>query len=795
MSNSAHTNQEAGIYSNHNFEEFQVQHKIGTGGMAEVYQAFHPVYQTVAFKVLRPLALSDDEMVHRFFHEAKLVRQLHHPHIVAIYATNQTWFAPVQQYIPFIAMEHIPNGTLTARLQQQPQQLLKTALQVVKQIGSALDYAHGKGFIHRDIKPANILFRNNGDAVLTDFGIALAQNQARMTRVGGFVGTVAYSAPEVFAGTTPDHRADIYALGLILYEMLAGKHPYWYETDSNERITINRIQQAELPSLRQFAPHIPPAIVNVIHQAVASNPNERFATMGEFLEVLEKTRYTNSQTNIPVADHVTVMQRGPSHSNVALHKPATNENAIATVYQPASQPNFNHGPHSTPNQAIQQPYQPASQPNFNHGPHSMPNQAVQQSYQPSSQVNFNPHSVPNSQTNFMPSGYVLSTPNPWQTKKRWTLIGASVVGLILIFFIITNFVGDTSAKPNPKNPSPDGIEEGSPQAQATITLEVQATPPAVGSQPTSIGAEERSDPQEAKRLEYVVGQEAYAQQDWPKAAQAFNQVWEIDKDYLELKSIGSATYFNWALSTLTNPDAVDMSKQYLAEAFRFEPNHALAKQLDQLLGSYQAGKQAFSAGEWDSAIDQLDQSLAQINSTQEFARLKNDLAVIDVMLKAYLAKGQNFEETGQLAKAREVYSLALELAQDAPNIDVGDLRARLRAISPTAVPATPTRPAPPTAVPTTAKTQRLYFQKYAENAVDPTCFAVHIRGLSTNGWFVAVDGLGNRGNVDGAGNTNVCGLAASQEVTFTVYNAQGGAVPGGGGIPTRGGDLMTGYWQ
>ncbi|KPL85913.1 serine/threonine-protein kinase [Herpetosiphon geysericola] len=769
MSNSAHTNQQAGMYSNHNFEEFQVQHKIGTGGMAEVYQAFHPIYQTVAFKVLRPVALSDDEMVHRFFHEAKLVRQLHHPHIVAIYDTNQTWFAPVQQYIPFIAMEHIPNGTLTTRLQQQPQQLLKTALQVIKQIGSALDYAHGKGFIHRDIKPANILFRANGDAVLTDFGIALAQNQARMTRVGGFVGTVAYSAPEVFAGFTPDHRADIYALGLILYEMLAGKHPYWYETDSNERITINRIQQAELPSLRQFAPHIPPGIVNVINQAVASNPNERFATMGDFLEALEKTRYPGSQTNIPVAEHVTVIQQGSSRPNVALHQAATNEKSIATVYQPN---------------------QPPSQANFNPASRSMPNQAIQQPYQPNSQANFNP--APNSPTNYTPQIYPPLTPNPWQTKQRWMLIGAGLVSLLLIFLVITTTFGKTSTNPNPKNSSPGGIADGSPQPQATTTLVAQATPTLA---PTPPDEEEPSDPQEAKRLAYSVGQEAYAQQDWPLAAQSFNRVWELDKNYLELKRIGSATYFNWALSTLTNPDSVAMSKQHLAEAFRFDPDHALAKQLDQLLGSYQAGKQAFSAGEWDQAIDEFDQSLKQINSAQEFAGLKNDLAVIDAMVKAYLAKGQNFEETGQLAKAREVYSLALELAQDAPNIDVGDLRARLRAISPTAVPATPTKPAPPTAVPATAKPQRLYVQKYAENAVEPTCFAVHIRGVNASGWFVTVDGLGNRGNVDGAGNSNVCGLAASQEVTFTIYNAQGGVVPGGAGIPTRGGDLMAGYWQ
>ncbi len=230
--------QPAGMYAQQQFGDYRVQQKIGAGGMAEVYQAFHPSFQTVALKVLNLSAINDHDMVQRFLQEATMVRQLHHPHIVAIYDTAQVWFAPTQHYIPLIAMEYITGGTLTERLQQQPKQLLNPALQMVKQIGSALDYAHGKGFIHRDIKPSNILFRSNGEAVLADFGIALAKNQARITRVGGFVGTIAYTAPEVFEGITPDQRADMYALGLILYEALAGIHPYHHETDSHEHMTI-----------------------------------------------------------------------------------------------------------------------------------------------------------------------------------------------------------------------------------------------------------------------------------------------------------------------------------------------------------------------------------------------------------------------------------------------------------------------------------------------------------------------------------------------------------------------------
>ncbi|ABX06121.1 MAG TPA: serine/threonine protein kinase [Herpetosiphon sp.] len=754
MNNSAHpqfNHQPMGMYAQQQFGEYQVRHKIGAGGMAEVYQADHPSFQTVALKLLNPLAINDPDMLQRFFQEANTVSQLHHPHIVAIYETAQTWYAPIQQWIPFIAMQYIDGGTLTERLQRQPKQDLAATLDMGRQIGSALDYAHGKHFIHRDIKPSNILFRGNGEAVLADFGIALARNQARITRTGGFVGTIAYTAPEVFDGITPDARADIYALGLILYEALAGNHPYWHETDSHEGVTIRKIQHTPLPPLREFAQFVSPGIADVITRAVMRDPDERFASMADFLEALEKARFprSNSRANVPVPSHATLMQ-APSRPNMGFGNSATNERHIKTVIQPEFK-------------------QPAR---------TMPNA------QPIGAVNSNVNQPLPASPSASPTWYGPAKPPAWQKlfdDKRWQ-VAAGVVVLGLIFWLGSTFFGNNSANADGDTPSTSvAMASTVPEPLATATVSVQAIET---STPTV-------DPLETKRLEYALGQEAYDRQDWPLAAQAFNRVWELEPTYLELESIGSATYFNWALGALNSPEAVAISQQYLAEAFRFDPNHALAKRLNNLLNSYQAGQQALSDGKTEASIEQLRQTLEQINSAQEFNGLRSELGVIEKLYQAYLLEARTAVEARDLAAAREAYRQAIELKDQDVNLDVSEAQAGLRAISPTPTPVPTARPQP-----TVARTpERLYFQKYAENAVDPTCFAVHVRGANTGGWFVTVDGLGNRGNLDGAGNTNVCGLIASQQVTFTVYNGSGQAVLGGSGIPTRGGDLMIGYWQ
>ncbi|ABX05677.1 MAG TPA: serine/threonine protein kinase [Herpetosiphon sp.] len=276
--------------------EYSLQDEIGRGGMALVYRAHHPDYGSVAFKVLPPYFAHDTDTLRRFMLEARAIRELHHPHIVQLYeASDIPDPNNSRQRIHYIAMEFIGGGTLSERLHTQPRQQLNPTIEMGLHIGSALDYAHRKQFIHRDIKPSNILYRHDGHAVLADFGIARVSNEARMTKTGGFAGTVAYTAPEIAEGQIADARSDIYALGLILYEALAGKNPY-ANMHANIAVALSKIISTPLPPLRELAPHVPPLTAQIIERATAKDPERRFENMSDFVEALKQAKFGRSAT-------------------------------------------------------------------------------------------------------------------------------------------------------------------------------------------------------------------------------------------------------------------------------------------------------------------------------------------------------------------------------------------------------------------------------------------------------------------------------------------------------------------
>ena len=192
---------------------------LGQGGMAVVYLAIQQsLGREVALKVLSPMLGQDEHARERFLREARTAASLHHPHIVAIHDVA------VHEDIAYIAMQYEPGGTVSAEAEPRDPD---NALRIVRDIASALDYAHGKGVVHRDIKPENILRRADGACLLSDFGIArVIESDAPLTREGVSVGTPQYMSPEQLRGERVDGRSDIYSLGVVLFQLLTGRLPY-----------------------------------------------------------------------------------------------------------------------------------------------------------------------------------------------------------------------------------------------------------------------------------------------------------------------------------------------------------------------------------------------------------------------------------------------------------------------------------------------------------------------------------------------------------------------------------------
>jgi len=246
---------------------YQVMQEIGRGGMAIVYKAFQPsLRRYVALKVLPDYLQTDPEFIARFQREARAAAQLNHPNVVTIYDVGQ------QAGVHYIAMEYLEGGSLLDRLNMLLCTLQESLL-IVEQVGCVLDFVHIRCLVHRDIKPANILFDAANRPKVTDFGIARAGDTSRLTRAGAMLGTPDYMAPEQAQGMPIDYRADLYALGVILYEMLTGRVPF--EADTPHAILYALIHRPPPPPC-QLRPDLSPAVEAVLLKALAKQPNDRY---------------------------------------------------------------------------------------------------------------------------------------------------------------------------------------------------------------------------------------------------------------------------------------------------------------------------------------------------------------------------------------------------------------------------------------------------------------------------------------------------------------------------------------
>lgn len=263
------------------FGKYVVTEQLGSGGMAEVYAGIHPdLGRKVAIKVILPQFATERNFEERFRREARLVASLRHAHIVRLYDFD------VMDGRYFMVMEYLEGGTLKEQLRDHQQRQSRMALPAIADLldamASALDYAHERGAIHRDIKPANILFTAEHEPVLTDFGIAkLLEDAAHLTATGGVVGSPFYIPPEQASGAVIDARSDQYALGVVLYEMAAGRVPF--QGSTAVAVMTQHLNSAP-PSPRAFNAALSPAIEAVLLKALAKRPDDRFGSCGELAQ-------------------------------------------------------------------------------------------------------------------------------------------------------------------------------------------------------------------------------------------------------------------------------------------------------------------------------------------------------------------------------------------------------------------------------------------------------------------------------------------------------------------------------
>jgi len=287
--------------------KYRLVEKLGQGGMAQIYKAYQPdLDRYVAIKILHPHLTADEAFALRFQREARAVAALDHPHIVRVYDFD------TEDDLAFLVMEHLEGVSLRSMLHdldcRDKLLELEEVERIVGALADALDHAHRRGIVHRDLKPSNVLSTPTGRPVLTDFGIARMVDTTVITESGGTLGTPAYMSPEQGQGESGDARSDIYALGVLLYQLCTGRVPF--EGDTPYAVILKHIT-APLPSPRSVRPELPVAVEKVILKALSKHPNDRYQAASELGRALRVAIGSPSSTPpdrrgvlTPVADRL-----------------------------------------------------------------------------------------------------------------------------------------------------------------------------------------------------------------------------------------------------------------------------------------------------------------------------------------------------------------------------------------------------------------------------------------------------------------------------------------------------------
>jgi eukaryotic-like serine/threonine-protein kinase len=270
---------------------YRLDARIGRGGMSSVYRAFDTVLEReVAIKLMHREIASDSDQLERFRREARAVAQLNHPHIVTVidageYSGEQEHPA-IDAGTPFIVLEHVAGETLKDLILREGPLEVPTALAYTLEVARALGAAHARGIVHRDVKPQNILLSPDGGAKVTDFGIARSSAEEGLTIDGRVLGTTDYVSPEQALGEPVTGRSDIYSLGIVLYEMLAGRVPF--KGDSPIATAMMHVRE-EVPDVQLERPEVSASTAALLERATAREAEQRYPDMSALASALEET--------------------------------------------------------------------------------------------------------------------------------------------------------------------------------------------------------------------------------------------------------------------------------------------------------------------------------------------------------------------------------------------------------------------------------------------------------------------------------------------------------------------------
>ncbi len=315
---------------------YKVDSFIDHGGMSAVYKASDPNLQrTVAIKIIHAHLSSDPSFVKRFEQEAAAVARLRHPNIIQVYDFNH------DQDVYYMVLEYVPGQTLKDRLsdlsdvgEQLP---LAEVIKIMTEVCEAVAYAHDHKMIHRDLKPANVMLTPKGQAILMDFGVAKMLSGQDQTATGTIIGTAKYMSPEQARGERPDERSDIYALGVMLYEMVAGQPPF--DADTTVAILMKHVNEP-VPDIRKINDDVPDEIVEIIEKSLAKNPKERYQSAAHMSAALKLIKRLG-QAKGPVTDAQKTVSSKKRQSTKPSSVSAAASATVELSAQPATAPSKN----------------------------------------------------------------------------------------------------------------------------------------------------------------------------------------------------------------------------------------------------------------------------------------------------------------------------------------------------------------------------------------------------------------------------------------------------------------------